>query len=95
VTLLLAGLPRGSEGMLTSCISTPVGSRLSTILLASSVRFPTLRAALAVPGRSKGVTEPRGRLLRCMSLKVARAGRHPGRAPGPLSGVDLPPERWP
>jgi hypothetical protein len=26
---------------------------------------------------------------------MARAGSHPGRRRGPLSGVDLPPERWP
>jgi hypothetical protein len=26
---------------------------------------------------------------------MARAGSHPGRQRGPLSGVDLPPERWP
>jgi hypothetical protein len=26
---------------------------------------------------------------------MARAGSHPGRWRGPLSGVDLPPERWP
>ena len=26
---------------------------------------------------------------------LARAGSHPGRRRGPLSEVDLPPERWP
>jgi phytoene dehydrogenase-like protein len=26
--------------------------------------------------------------------ELARAGSHPGRRRGPLSGVDLPPERW-
>jgi hypothetical protein len=27
--------------------------------------------------------------------QLAREGSHPGRRRGPLSGVDLPPERWP
>lgn len=33
-------------------------------------------------------------VLQCESRVVARAGSLPGRRWGPLSGVDLPPERW-
>jgi hypothetical protein len=56
---------------------------------------PSMNLLMQLLGSARKTTpifEVRGRGWRQL---VARARSHPDRRRGPLSGVDLPPERWP